>query len=105
MTRKIQSINVKANKFSTTVYINFDNGRFGTHSKDTSAAKWIDSGLSADELTEAKRIALKDGKWTNWSAPRKSSTSTNFKRAEDEDELNYQYPVANSGDDSEKVTF
>lgn len=79
MTRKIQSINTLSNKYEFTVYVNFDNGTYGTHTKNKETGKWFDSGLSADELSEAKKLGLVDGKWTNYKAPRKAtvvSTST-----------------------------
>lgn len=107
--RNIQSVNVNVSKWSTTVYINFDNGRFGTHTKDAGAENWIDSGVSADELAQAKLVALKNHKWSNWRAPRKEEVThqpNSANRVGDEDELNYQYPQATQyGDDSEKVLF
>lgn len=72
MARKIESIKVLRNKYGTTVYVNFEGGRFGTHSKEN--GKWTDNGLSAEELAEAKGAALVNGKWTDWSAPKTPKT-------------------------------
>ncbi len=68
MTRKIQSIKTMSNKYEYTVYVNFDNGTYGTHTKNKETGKWFDGGLKADELAKAKSLALVDGKWTNWTA-------------------------------------
>ena len=55
---------------NATIYIDFSDGKFGTHSKYQGDTKWTDGGLTAEELAEAKRLALKNGKWTTWKAPR-----------------------------------
>lgn len=74
MTRKIQSINTISNKYEFTVYVNFENGTFGTHTKNIETGKWFDSGLNADELKEAKKVGIVDGKWLkSWKAPRQAS--------------------------------
>jgi len=100
MDKKINSIKVQNSTWSVTIYVNFDNGKFGTHSKDRAeGAKWIDSGLSAEELAEAKRLALKDGKWTNYTAPRKQAVYTGkVENVEDirdeiEEERKFRQPV------------
>lgn len=67
MTRNIQSIKVQGN----TVYVNFDNGTFGTRSYENGA--WKNHRLSDEELVAAKKLAVKGGKWTNWTAPRQST--------------------------------
>lgn len=70
MTRKIESIKVQSNKYGTTVYVNFEGGRFGTHVFEN--GKWTDNRLSAEELAEAKKLAVVNKKWTNWTAPRQA---------------------------------
>ena len=67
MTREIESIKVQGN----TVYVNFDNGTFGTRSYENGA--WKNHRLSDEELVAAKKLAVKGGKWTNWTAPRQSA--------------------------------
>jgi len=66
MTRRIDSVKV----LGSTIYINFHNGTFGVHFFED--GKWRDSGIAPDELSEARRLALKNGKWTNWRAPRQA---------------------------------
>lgn len=78
MTRNIQSINPFT---KTLVYINFSNGTFGIRKFED--GKWTNVNLSDAELAAAKKLAVKDGKWTKWVAPRNTtprstaSTSTN----------------------------
>lgn len=81
MSRKIECVNVKGK----TIYVNFDDGRFGTHSHED--GKWFDSGLTADELNEAKRLALKSGKWTNYRAPRVETFTPSRFIGKDEEDL------------------
>lgn len=75
MTKQIKSIKTLNNKREFTVYVNFDNGTYGTHTKNKETGKWFDGGLKAEELTEAKKIALVNGKWTNWTRKSHSATS------------------------------
>ena len=67
MTRNIQSIKVQGN----TVYVNFEDGTFGTRRCENGT--WKNHRLSDAELTAAKKLAVKGGKWTNWTAPRQSA--------------------------------
>lgn len=76
--RSIQSINKKGN----TVYVNFDDGTFGTRS--FSDGKWTTHRISAEELAEAKRLAVRDGKWINYTA-RKSRVTPGFVVADEEE--------------------
>jgi len=55
-------------KQGKTVYVNFDNGTFGTRTFEN--GKWSNSGLSAEELVKAKHLAVRDGKWLDYRAPR-----------------------------------
>lgn len=73
MTRKINNIKVLKSKYGTTVYIDFDNGYFGTRHFEN--GKWSSSGLTDEELAAAKKLAVVDGKWQNWKAPRENTTS------------------------------
>jgi len=78
MTRQI--VNIK--KVGKTVYIDFDDGCFGIHSFDSKEKRWHDKGITPQELAEARRLSVKDGKWTNWRRPRRSeipSTSSSEK--------------------------
>lgn len=85
MTRQIVSIKVLPTKWNTYVYVNFDDGRFGTHTYDKREQKWIDSGLKAEELAEAKRLAVKDRKWTNWRRSPRSVAPAAYVRDTDGD--------------------
>lgn len=68
MAKQIKSIKTVASKFSFTVYVNFSDGTYGCHTKEN--GKWFDGGLTTEQLAEAKKLGLKEGKWTNWSAPK-----------------------------------
>jgi hypothetical protein len=70
--RQIVNIKVVSTKYSITVYVDFDKGNFGTRTYVD--GKWISRGLTNEELAEARTLALVDGKWTNWKAPRKVNT-------------------------------
>ncbi len=76
--RTIHSVKVLVNKFSTTVYVNFTDGTSGVRSSDAGSGKWTTSGMTAEELAEAKKLALVNGKWTNYAAPRKPVTRSNY---------------------------
>jgi len=76
MTRQITSIRTLSNKYELTVYVDFNNGTYGTHTKNKETGKWFDGGLKAEELTEAKKLALVNGKWTNWKAGRNAQKNT-----------------------------
>lgn len=58
----------------TIIYVNFDNGTFGTRSFEN--GKWFTGGLKDEELAEAKRLAVRDGKWTDYRAPRQQMQAT-----------------------------
>lgn len=73
--RKITSVKVLVNKYRTLVYVNFDNGQSGTRESEAGTGKWTTNGLSAEELVEAKKVALVNGKWTNWTTPRQATRS------------------------------
>lgn len=68
MAKQIKSIKTVTSKFSFTVYVNFSDGTYGCHTKEN--GKWFDGGLSAEQLAAAKKLALANGKWTNWTAPK-----------------------------------
>lgn len=76
--RNITSVKVMNNKYATVVYVNFDNGQSGTRESDKSTGRWTTSGMTAEELAEAKSLAVVDGKWTNWTAPRKSTPRSTY---------------------------
>lgn len=89
MDRNIVNIKTQRTNSNFIVYIDFDNGTFATHSKDMNTGKWYDSRtLTANELNTAKKLAIKDGKWTNWKAPRPQSYSTVKQGNED-----YEHPL------------
>jgi hypothetical protein len=73
--RTIHSVKVLVNKYSTTVYVNFDNGQSGVRSSDAGSGKWTTVGMTTEELAEAKKLALVNGKWTNYTAPRQATRS------------------------------
>ena len=66
MARRIDNIKVLKN----TVYVDFSDGTFGMHFFED--GKWHNSGIAPDELAAAKKLAVKNGKWTNWRAPRQA---------------------------------
>ena len=65
---RIDNIKVLRTKFQTIVYVDFSDGRFGTHTY--ADGKWITKRMTVEELAEAARLAKKNGKWMNWKAPR-----------------------------------
>ncbi len=69
----IQSIKVLRNKYQITVYINLENNRFETYTKEIATGKRTFTGTH-ELLEKAKQIAMVNGKWQNWNAPRKEST-------------------------------
>jgi hypothetical protein len=73
--RGINSVKVMVNKYRTLVYVNFDNGQSGTRESEAGTGKWTTNGLSAEEVAEAKKVALVNGKWTNYTAPRQATRS------------------------------
>jgi hypothetical protein len=73
--RKITSVKVLVNKYRTLVYVNFENGQSGTRETEAGSGKWTTSGLTTEELAEAKKVALVNGKWTNWTTPRQTTRS------------------------------
>ena len=75
MTREIESIKVVKN--GNLVYVNFNNGTVGT--RECVNGTWKSNRLSDAELTAAKKLAVKGGKWTNWTAPRQSAPRTTGK--------------------------
>lgn len=79
MSRQIQSINVSGR----TIYINFVGGVFGTRTQ-AADGKWINKNLKDNELTEARRLACKDGRWTKWQAPRQTQSAKFARQAEDD---------------------
>jgi len=95
MARKINNIKVLKN----TVYIDFDDGTFGTHS--FYEGKWCDKGITADELSAARKLAIKDGKWTNWKAPRKINLQV-VARAMEEEEADMEAQEQVRRDDAQR---
>lgn len=85
--RNIQSIKVT----SKTVYVNFDNGTFGTRSFFD--GKWNSWKLSDEELAKARELAQHDGKWQNYTAPSEvaiiTTTGTNGAGAHDDEDDAY----------------
>jgi len=96
MARKINNIKVLKN----TVYIDFDDGTFGTHS--FYEGKWCDKGITADELSAARKLAIKDGKWTNWKAPRKINPQVVVARAMEEEEADMEAQEQVRRDDAQR---
>ena len=83
--RTVNSVKVLVNKFSTIVYVNFVDGTSGVRSSEAGSGKWTTSGITAEELAEAKKLALVNGKWTNYAAPRKPAVrSTHTGRSTDQ---------------------
>jgi len=48
------------------VNVNFVNGTCGTHAKKMDTGVWYDTNLTSLEISVAKKLALVDGKWTNY---------------------------------------
>lgn len=71
MAKQIKSIKTVSSKYSFTVYVNFSDGTYGCHTKEN--GKWFDGGLTAEQLAAAKKLALVNGKWTSWTAPKVAS--------------------------------
>lgn len=67
----IQSIKVIRTKYQKViVYVNLDNGQYECWSKEGEKKHWTGS---QELLAQAKELALINGKWQNWQAPRKAS--------------------------------
>lgn len=79
--RTIESIR----KAGQTVYVNFDNGTFGTRTLQDGT--WTNCKLSTEELSEARRLALRDGKWTSYRAPRNTTPAHVYPVRLDEEDL------------------
>lgn len=74
MAKQIKSIKTIQSKYSFTVYVNFSDGTYGCHTKEN--GKWFDGGLTAEQLAAARKLALANGKWTNWFAPKATSQAS-----------------------------
>ena len=84
MARQITSIKIQKN----TVYVNFDNGTFGTHTYNKESGKWITAHLTAEELTAVRKLSIKNGNYTNWQVARPQSR-TNVKQGNED----YEHPL------------
>ena len=82
--RQITSIKIQKN----TVYVNFDNGTFGTHSYNKESGKWTTAHLTAEELATTKKLSIKNGNYTNWQATRPQPRSNARQGNED-----YEHPL------------
>ena len=51
-----------------TVYVNFSDGRFGVRKLENGV--WTSHNLSDEELSAARKLALRNGAWQKWTAPR-----------------------------------
>jgi hypothetical protein len=63
---EIESIYTKRGEKYYFVNVNFSNGTCGTHAKNLATGVWLDTNLTALELASAKKLALVEGKWTNY---------------------------------------
>lgn len=86
MMRTITNIKVIANKYGKTVYVDFDNGYFGTWYKDAQTKRIAVKGLSDEELAEAKRLAMVDRRWQNWRRPCVATGAIDYRRSDSEED-------------------
>lgn len=73
----IKSIKVLRNtKYNTvTVYVNLDNGHYEVYTKEGEKRNFTGK---PELLDEAKKLAMVNGKWQNWSSPRTAAYSNQF---------------------------
>jgi hypothetical protein len=67
--RTIQSIRTLRNSRNIITYVNFENNYFGTITKNRETGERTTFRLTDEEVAEAKRLAYRDGKWTDYRRP------------------------------------